>query len=438
MKNKPFVRLTALVLCTGSLLAGCKKPAEPAEPAHVHTFTDWTLQATASCKYEGREDRYCTECGEKEERPIPKTPHDLGAYNICRTCSAVEFDEDAALVELGNVVAPWYDAGAVANCPWDLVVWDGILYRAAGDYDKNSGITPIWGYNIADKTWKLTGEAKDEALHRFIDICGILTSPGIDPRQDWRLGNFHILQDGAWRQVRNLPNGVHNFDMVGFDDKIFAGLGVEEGNSPCVMSTNGGQTFDFVPLYKDGQKVDTKGKTYIRIYEYMVYQNQLYALVSLDSDYSFYRFEVDKLVYVGDARRYIVSDRSSFNYLNSKVEWGDTLYMVNNVLWAMKDFADPSANKVVKMPNGEKVADALLLGDVLYTLAYAQKADGTYETVIYKSATGAEGSFTEVLRFDYAVPPCSFTQDSGYFYIGMGSKKMIHTANGMVMRAKMP
>lgn len=431
------ILLSVTVLAAVCLLglAGCQK--EPPEPAHQHTFGDWKLQQSASCQKEGRQTRTCTTCGDTEEAAISKTPHSLNAYKICRECGYVSFDPNADLVELGNTVAPWYDAGAPANCAWDLIVWEGKLYRTAGDYDKNPGIVVLWAYDIANQQWYKSAEIPEEALHRLVEIDGKLMTPGVDPRGGWELGNYYVLGK-TWEQVRNLPNGIHNFDMIEFEGKIFAGLGVEGGKHPCVMSTDKGQTFDFVYLYKNGEKVDTTGMTYIRIYEYWIFRGELYALVTLDSDTSFYRFDGEKWIWMSSAAGFITSNRANYNYFNAKLELDDTCFIVSNRLLAVKDFADSTQTQLIEMPGGEYVSDAMLKDGILYTLCYKQTDEQTYEIVIYKSATGQAGSFTQVVRFDYAVPACSFTLEGDYFYLGMGSKRLTHKSNGMILRVKNP
>ena len=396
MKNRPFLRLLAMLLVAASLLAfaGCRKAPEKPAPT--------TAPTTAPT--------------------VPTEPVVPPA---------------ASIVELGNIVADRYEPGHISNCAWDLAVWDGVLFRCAGDYDDNTGLVPIWGFDLASQSWKLTGEAKEEAIHRFVKLGAVMATPGIDPLETWTWGNFYVWSNG-WHQYRNLPGGIHNFDIVEFEGKIFAGLGVDENKSPCVVSTDGGVSFQHIPLYRDGKVVDSTGMTFIRIYEFIVYQNQLYAMAYFEGDWGFYRYEGDKFVYISSAASYVAGSRTNYNYLNAKFQFGDTCFVVSNRLHAVKDFADNSANKIIAMPNNGDVVDALVADGGMYTLSYTKKADGNYETVIYRSATGQEGSFTEVLRFDYAVPPCSFALDAGYFYIGMGSKNLTHIANGMVLRATMP
>lgn len=434
---KKFVALLLTIACSLSLF-GCKKEesaltTEPTQAPHQHIFGEWTLQAAARCDAEGKEERRC-DCGFTESRKLPLEEHDLNAQNICRTCSWVEFDEDADLVELGIVCDAWYGTGTVANCAWDLKLWNGKLYRGAGDYDKNSGSTVMLAYDIANRRWEVTGTANDEAIHRFVEIDGKLYAPGIDPTEDWVLGNYYVLNGERWTKIRNLPNGIHNYDMVEFDGKIFAGLGVSAPNSPVVMSTDKGQTFSFVPLYKDGKQVDTTGMTYIRVYEYMVFNDQLYAYVTLDSDRGIYRFEGDKMVWVSKPKSLVYNKRTNYNYFNAKFQLGDRYFLVSNHLISVTDFTDPSTTGRAVLPQNEYVSDALMKDDLMYALAYRQKDDGTYQTVIYSSKTGLTGSFTEVVQFDYAVPPTSFAFDGDYFYIGMGSKNAVHEKNGMVLR----
>lgn len=341
-------------------------------------------------------------------------------------------------VELGIPTASGYDAGAVANCPWDLKLWNGKLYRAAGDYDKNSGKTSIWAYDLKSHRWQNTFETSDEAIHRFVEIDGTLYAPGVDPTEDWDLGNYYVLNGDSWTKLRNLPNGIHNYDMVEFDGKIFAGLGVSAPNSPVVMSTDKGKTYNFVPLYKDGKQVDTTGMTYIRAYEYMVFNDQLYAYVTLDEDKALYRFETDRMVWVGKSSGLVYSKRTNINYFNAKFQLGERYFLVSNHLIAVKDFADLSTAGRAVLPQNEYVSDALLEEGLMYVLAYRQKDDGTYQTVIYSSKTGLTDSFTELAQFDYAVPPTSFAFDGDYFYIGMGSKHAVHEKNGMLLRVKLP
>ena len=69
---------------------------------HEHTFGEWKVTTAPTCTAEGVETRTCTECDEKETRPVEKIPHDLLhfeesstclvegiSYNVCSKCKGV-------------------------------------------------------------------------------------------------------------------------------------------------------------------------------------------------------------------------------------------------------------------------------------------------------------------------------------------------------------
>jgi len=448
---KIYKRIIALALL-GCLLTGCSKPAAPqttdapgttaeipTETEHPHTFGDWKLKETATCAKEGVEERVCTGCQKAEYRPTEKLPHELNAYNICKTCKYVEFDPNADFAELGVFSNYYYTGSTIANHAWDIKIWDNMVYRGTGDYDKNAGTAPIIAFNKDTQSWVQMGVTADQAVHRFVEIGGTLYAPGIDANESWDLGNFYVLEEGKWKKVRNLPNGIHNFDMIEYDGKIFAGLGTETLGNSVAFSDDGGKTFRFAPLYQDGKPMDTSSYKSSRTYEFMEYNGQLYALVSLQMGFGYmsaiFRYENEKMVYVGNASK-IASGRAGRNYWNGKVEWNGICYLTTTSLNAVTDFANPDTHKQIPMPNKEIVSDILLYNNELYVLGFIFTGEKTYDTVIYKSATGEEGSFTKVASFNYPALPMSFDFDGAHFYIGTGNCPTDSAKVGMLLRVK--
>lgn len=353
----------------------------------------------------------------------------------------VEIDPEAQVAELGAITATHYTGNQSANYVWDVKIWGDLVYRGAGDYDKNSGNTPIWAFNKATNEWVVTGTAKDEAIHRFIEIDGTLYTPGIDSTGSWALGNFYVLEGDTWKQVQNLPNGVHNFDMFGFDGKIFAGLGTETVENTVAVSADKGATWDFAPLYQDGAIFNTAGYEYSRTYAFAEYDGQLYALLLFKKngtagyDYFIFRYEDGKMVYqtVADG---CLTGHASRNYWQGRLEWNGVCYLATTQLNAITNFADPESYQQIGMPNGEYVTDILLHDNELYALSFLFMDDSTYHVTIYKSATGEEGSFTAVTTFDYAAVPLCFDFDGTHFYIGTGTSPTDPTTVGMLLRVK--
>lgn len=444
---KKFTFVLVVLLCLS--LWGCAKEndssaASQESTGHQHIFEDWHLSRVATCKYEGVETRKCTECGFEEERATPKEPHSFrNNTKICKVCQYVDLSGDETVVEMGNMTIYAYDYGSVATYAWDVMVWDGVIFRGAGDYDKNSGDTSFWTFDLAEGRWSSTGTATDEAIHRFVEIDGKLYAPGIDSRDGngWDLGNYYVLEDGKWQKVRNVPQGIHCFDMIGHDGKMFIGTGTGESQKVVAVSTDKGESWTYLPMYKDGGLMDVSGhdQGWSRCYEFVEFGGKLYAMVSFKEADGYVReifvYEGDKMVYVADCP---FSGRVSRNYWQSKFEFNGKCYITANGLYAITDFAKPETHKKIEMPNKEMVSDAIIYNNEIYVLSCLFNENDTVETVIYKSATGEEGSFTEVVRFNYGARSYSFDYDGTYFYVGTGMALSTDYNNqvGMLLRVK--
>ena len=433
---KKLTVLLAAALCL--TLLGCSK-----EPQHQHTFATWRTTTAATCKKEGIQRRTCSECQFEESRAIEKAPHTyLKNSHICKNCKYVKFDNNAPVVELGNIAT--YEKGNTANYVWDVHIWDGKVYRGAGDYDKNSGDTNFMVFNIAESRWENAGTATDEAIHRFVEIGGKLYAPGIDSRDSggWDLGNYYVLEDGKWQKVRNVPNGLHCFDMIGFDGKIYLGVGTETVEDTVAVSSDAGKTWSYLPLHSaDGATFDTSAYEWSRTYAFAEYNGTFYALLQFKKtgatayDMLVFRYDDGKMVYEAEST---INARVSRNYWQSAFAWKDKCFITGNGLYAVTDFAKPDTHKKIELPKGEMVSDAILYNNEMYVLSCLFNEDKTCKTVIYKSATGEEGSFTEVASFDYGARPYSFDFDGTYFYVGTGGVLSAEYSGkaGMLLRVK--
>ena len=155
-----------------------------------------------------------------------------------------------------------------------------------------------------------------------------------------------------------------------------------------------------------------------------------------------FRYEDGKMHFMANAHSLFASsvDKKPFG---SEFEFNGTYYITTGGLFAITDFSDPSTWK--KIPVSQRdvaVRDALLWDGTIYVLASYTNRGPTqftesYTTVIYKSTTGQEGSFEEVLSFDYPATALCFEYDGAYFYIGTGSS-VNKDKTGMVLRAKSP
>ena len=231
--------------------------------------------------------------------------------------------------------------------------------------------------------------------------------------------------------------------MIEHDGKIFAGLGTETVGDTVAVSEDGGKTFSFAPLYKDGEPMKLSGYKSSRTYEFVKYNGEVYALVrfalGFGGEWAVFRYQDGKLHYLTNGFK-LLGSQTSRKYFGGEFEFGGACYIASGGLTVVTDFADQENWKQIPMPGGETVVDAFLRDGVIYTLAYAQNRNPSnhnvesYRAAIYKSTTGKEGSFEEVLSFDYATTPMSFDWDGEHFYIGTGYG-MVSEKVGMVLRA---
>lgn len=413
------------------------------EADHKHTFGDWALQEASSCIVAGKEVRRCTVCGFTEKRDLPLSDHKLNATNMCRNCHKVIFDDDAALVELGVVCDAWYGSGTKACNVWDIKCWNGKVYRAAGDYDTNSGATTMLAYDIANRVWDTSYKAKDEAIHGFVEIGGKLVAPGIDARESWDYGNYYVLgDDGKWQQMRKVPKAIHNFDMIECDGKVFAAVGTEAVGKTVAVSEDGGQTFTYALLYKDGKLYDLSKYSHSRTYEFVQLNGTVYALVAFytksgSETWGIFRYEDGKMHYAAEGKTLLEGTEFSRKHFGGDFEFNGTCYLTARRLYAIKDFSDPSSWKTISMPNSGKVSDVILHDGAIYVLSSRQDLKTKIYTVkIYKSTTGEPGSFEEFASYEYAGFPMSFDYDGNHFYVGVGINALDKSKNGMVLRIK--
>ena len=382
-------------------------------------------------------------CYYSESRAVPMVAHTYkNGSKLCKSCYYVDMDPDAAVVELGILSERSYGPSSFANCCWDIKIWNGQVFRAAGDYDKNSGAAPIFAFDIATGKWQNYGTVPDMAIHGYVEIDGKLCAPGIDPSGSWDAGNFYRLEDGKWKTVRTIPNGIHAFDMLAFDGKIFVGVGTEDFDNTVAVSKDGGETFEYVPLYQDGALFDTSSCSMSRCYELTEYNGQLYALicfkVGIGSNYKVFRYENGKMVLVNDQAFSLIGGSSvSRKYWTGEFEFDGACYLTLGALYAIRDFSDPDSFEKISMPNKEKVADAFVKDGVIYVLGSRQDTKTKeYNIVIYQSTTGKAGSFTPAASFTYAAPPLSFDYDGNHFYVGIGYNSAVVEKCGMVLRVK--
>jgi hypothetical protein len=159
-------------------------------------------------------------------------------------------DVTSQVETLGNPGQQKYRAGDMvyAQNIWDMQAFEGRLYFGMGN-SNNEGPAPnakggqIWSYGPKGNQFRVEFEADEEQVDRFRILNGKLVVPGHDPTDSWEYGNWYRLEPGGWKKHRNIPGGIHCYDMIGFNVKMFAALGTKPHSEFVVMSEDSGKTW---------------------------------------------------------------------------------------------------------------------------------------------------------------------------------------------------
>jgi len=348
-------------------------------------------------------------------------------------CSAQAPIDDITYVELGIPTSSRYSQGIRARCPWDMVVWNDCLYVGSGDYDSNAGPVDIWCYDREEDAWGNTGTVPEEEISRFCIIGNTLVIPGVDPTEDWTYGNYYKFEGDEWIKVRSISGGMHNFDIVEYNGRIFCGLGVAAGEYPIVCSTDNGETFTPIKMYKDGALVDTSGSQNVRVYDLFVFNNNLYATFmygDTEITYDLYRYENDTFVYDNQWYQKIHQVKHTNNIISGKTEFKGNMFFTTGHLYATSDMANFTR---IKFTNSQIVYDLSVYNEKLYALCGEQKENGKYVVSVWVNNTGEATDFCELFNFTYDIPPLSIACHDEGFCFGMGDYNSVHKKNGMIL-----
>ena len=349
------------------------------------------------------------------------------------SCSGTKTIDSIVYTELGIPTSERYSEGVTARSPWDMATYENKLYIGSGDYDTNAGPVDMWCYDIDKKTWSNSGTVPEEEIDRFCVIDNKLVVPGIDPQEDWSLGNYYVLDGNQWVKKRNIEGGLHTFDIVEFDGMLFAGLGVLKGSYPVVCSKDNGESFENVIFYKDGEKLDTTGSQNVRVYDLFVFKDKLYAVFMYgDSEitYDLYRYENGMFVYDNQWYGKVSQIKLTNNIITGKTQFKDNMYFTTGYLHTTEDMTNLT---YIIFPDEQVVYDICTDEKYLYALCANKQEDGTYKVFVYRNDGQIITNFHEIFNFVYDVPPLSIVCKDNNFYIGMGDTNNIHDKNGTIL-----
>ena len=151
--------------------------------------------------------------------------------------ASVVLDPDSAAdyLKLQGTDDPWRYARNI----WEIKKFGRKLFFGSGSSSNggpavNAGTTfggvPVITYDLDSKAWAVEAVLPEEQIDRYVEIGGTLVVPGHDSMQDWTLGSrFTRQSNGTWIETRDIPDGVHVYDMIEHSGVTFAALGTATG-----------------------------------------------------------------------------------------------------------------------------------------------------------------------------------------------------------------
>ena len=322
---------------------------------------------------------------------------------------------DLSAQVLGSPVMSSYSQEEnLARTVWDMAEYKGVLYLGAGDYDRNTGPTAIWAYDLRTQQWSLSGTVPDEAVSRFCYVDGKLLAPGTDPvGNNWEYGDYHTLKGQSWETFDKLPGAVHNFDIAEFRGEKFFAIGTGDGEASPVLR---GDDHAQVPFLKDGATVLGDTYDFTRVYDLFSLDDRLFCLFTgykgeEKGVREFYEYVDGAFVFRSAAT--IPLGGAKQIPLAGKAEHDGTWYLANGDVHTTTDFV---AFTKLELPEGSIVTDVRAYDSGVFALANTKRPDGTYDVTIWR----IDGTPKPLADYHADSPAMSFQRWGLHFYVGFG------------------
>lgn len=162
------------------------------------------------------------------------------------------------IIAIGNPLASRWPIKefVYARNIWDMQKFEDKIYLGSGNSANkgpipNAGPIDIWSYTPKTNQFTREGVVNDEQIDRFNIINGKLVIPGHDAAEpdNWEFGNYYIKKaSNHWQKYRRIPDGIHVYDMIEHDGKLFAALGTLNWYAGIAISENNGESWETHPV----------------------------------------------------------------------------------------------------------------------------------------------------------------------------------------------
>ncbi len=319
------------------------------------------------------------------------------------------------------------DDNIMARAVWDMQIFDGKLFIAAGDYINDKGPIELIAYNFASEEYTTHGTLDDEQICKFKIIDKTLFIPGTDPKGYPYYGSIYTLDPGAKKldAKKNVPEGVNCFDICRSGGLLFAATGTDIGGTcPVCVSGDWGKSFEQLSFKKDGvtvNKVTLSDKDgafagRCRAFNIFEYSGRVFCTFDIkDND------EYDGL--------YVYNENENCFEYYSEISgiFGDTVncrYLIHNGSMTVCNTQDIYIlNKTLseytvleRLSKNERACDMLEKDGELFILS-SEKTDGEY-MIRLRRITAKNTEPETVCSFTYPTPFLSMEYYGGSFYLG--------------------
>ena len=324
--------------------------------------------------------------------------------------------------------------GGYARNIWDMQVYGSRIYIGIGNSSTNgptpnAGPIPVYYFDPTTEQYTTEFMVDEEQINIFKIIEGDLYIPGHDPTESWALGNFYKTSGNGWSKHRNIPNGIHTYDMAYYDGKLFAALG-SGTNPPLVVSNDMGATWS--TAYTGAPGIG-------RFYTVFEFKGSVYAISMLrtwtnfESDvYELKRFNGTNFVDIalGYGANMVPTLSMGFYKIIKPTTFSNKLlyiagtdlndHQTNPVALFVADEID-QLSMVSKVTFAEATAiprDIIVRGSKVYVLTSVCNAEFDYTVIVYESTDLT--TWTQTVSFASDAYAQSFEEYSGRFYFGLG------------------
>ncbi len=169
---------------------------------------------------------------------------------------------------------------------WDMKLFEDKIYLGIGNSRNkppscNAGPVPVIILNPITNQLEIADSRyiKEEKINRFLELGNFLMIPGHDPVQNWSFGNIYIKNkfDNKWVQKRTIPNTVHTYDIVYFDNKLFTANSIYENKK---FKPSIGVSKDMADSWKN---YDVQGYG-SKIFDLIVLNNRMFSISKFYKD----------------------------------------------------------------------------------------------------------------------------------------------------------